>query len=153
MERHFKDGRFEFARLGLLGAAYRGLSDAGEVLVTLDGIPDGDREAWVREFIALAERLERQAHASAASGHRASARSAFLRASTYFHEASACAPGTSRPERFRALWLRHRDCWDHAAALFEPPVERVPIPTKACRWRGTSSGQRMDTSGRGPPSS
>ncbi|RKH28368.1 alpha/beta hydrolase [Corallococcus sp. CA041A] len=136
MERHFKDGRFEFARLGLLGAAYRGLSDAGEVLVTLDGIPDGDREAWVREFTALAERLERQAHASAAHGHRASARSAFLRASTYFHEASACAPGTSRPERFRALWLRHRDCWDHAAALFEPPVERVSIPYEGMSLEG-----------------
>ncbi|RYZ42337.1 MAG: alpha/beta hydrolase [Myxococcaceae bacterium] len=136
MKRYFEDEGFEFSRLNLLGAAYRGLSDVGEVLVTLDRIPDGDREAWVREFTALAERLEEQAHASAIAGHRVSARSAYLRASTYFDEASSRAHGTSEPERFTSLWQRHRACWDAAATLFEPPVERVAIPYEGTRLEG-----------------
>ncbi|RKG84383.1 alpha/beta hydrolase family protein [Corallococcus terminator] len=136
MKRYFEDEGFEFARLNLLGATYRGLSDVGEVLVTLDRIPDGDREAWVREFTALAERLEEQAHASAVARHPISARSAYLRASTYYDEASSGAIGTSEPERFSTLWQRHRGCWDAAAVRFEPPVERVAIPYEGTRLEG-----------------
>lgn len=51
-----------------------------------------------------------------------------LRASTYYDHASSMAPGTSNPERFHLLWERHREGWDNAIELFDPPVEKVEIP-------------------------
>jgi hypothetical protein len=136
MPRYYDDDGFEFERLILLGGAYRSLTDVGEVLVTTDRIPNGDREAWVREFTALATRLHAQAAASASAGHHISARSAYLRACSYFATASAQAPGTSDPDRFHTLWQQHRDCWDAAAAAFTPPVESIRIPYEDTELEG-----------------
>ncbi len=128
MQRHYDDDGFEFDRLNLLGSSYRGLTDVGEVLVTIDAIPNGDHEAWVHEFAALGVRLAHQADASLARGHRISARSAYLRAASYLATASAAAPGTDQPERYHTLWEQHRRVWDAAAALFDPPIEPIRIP-------------------------
>jgi hypothetical protein len=49
VQRFYQDGGFNFATLIALGSAYRGLADVGEVLTTIERVPDGDREAWVRE--------------------------------------------------------------------------------------------------------
>jgi hypothetical protein len=136
MQRVFKDDGFEFERLNLLGAAYRGLTDIGEVLVTLDRVTDGDRDSWVKEFSALGDRLEQHAQQCLAGKHHESARSAYLRACSYFASASASAPGTSDPDAFDRLWERHRDCWDHATALFTPPVESVRIPYEGIELEG-----------------
>jgi hypothetical protein len=124
----FEDERFEFDRLSLLGSAYRGLTDVGEILTALDDVVDGDRESWIAAFSSLAERVRAQAEASLDQGHLASARSAYLRASSYFASASAASPGSEDPTRFTTLWEKHRDAWDAAVDLFDPPVERVDIP-------------------------
>lgn len=124
----YEDQGFEFERLLLLGSCYHRLADAGEVLVTLDAVPDGDHEAWVSSFGALGDRLRSQAEASAAAGHSASAAAAYLRACSYYASASSHAPGTSDPDRFHTLWESHRDCWDRAVATFDPPVEKVAVP-------------------------
>src|SRR5689334_1720339 len=112
MKRIYDDDGFEFERLNLLGAAYRGLSDVGEVLVTVDEIPNADKDAWVARFGALGDRTRAHADDCLAKGHRESARSAYLRACTYFQTASANAPGTKDPDAFGRRWHDHRDCWD-----------------------------------------
>jgi hypothetical protein len=136
MKRFYADDGFEFDRLNLLGSAYRGLTDLGEVLVTLDQIPDGDHEAWVTAFAALGARLEGQAEASRSAGHRVSARSAYLRASSYFATASSAAPGTSDPDRYHSLWESHRSAWDAAVPLFDPPIEPIEIPYEGTTLAG-----------------
>ena len=136
IKRYFQDEGFEFDRLMLLGAAYRGLSDAGEVLVTLDTVVDGDRESWITAFSLLAGRLRAQAESSLAGGHRVSARAAYLRASTYYATASAASPGSSDPHRYFTLWEQHRAAWDAAAALFDPPVESIKIPYEGTTLAG-----------------
>src|SRR5262245_44032293 len=128
VHRQFEDVGFEFDRLMLLGSAYRGLTDAGEVLRALDAVVDGDHESWIAAFSSLAERLRAQADASLAKGHTASARSAYLRASSYFATASAASPGSDDPSRFTTLWEKHRDAWDAAGDLSDPPVERIEFP-------------------------
>lgn len=146
----FQDPGFEFERLVLLGGAYRSLTDTGEVLATLDTITDGDRESWITAFTALGQRLRDQADASLASGHCASARSAYLRASTYFASASAASPGSEIPERYTTLWEAHRAAWDAAVALFDPKVEYVEIPYEDTTLGGyffhadTRAGRRAD---------
>jgi hypothetical protein len=151
MKTRFEDGRFEFDRLNLLGAAYRGLSDAGEVLIALDDVVDGDSESWIAAFSSLAERLSAQADASLANGHIASARSAYLRASTYFATASSASPGSKDPTRFTTLWERHRDAWDAAVDLFDPPVERIEIPYEGMVLHGYFFHARRNTAGDSSP--
>src|SRR5208283_3238235 len=55
-----------------------GGTDLGEVLVTCGKIPDGDEEAWCREWGALADRVRGIGLAALAAGHRVSARDALL---------------------------------------------------------------------------
>lgn len=128
MQRRFTDDGFEFDRLILLGGTYRGLTDTGEVLMALDQVADGDGASWVSAFTALAERLESDAIASAAGGHVQSARSADLRAASYFATAAAYAVGVQGSEAATALWERHRAAWDRAASRFNPAVEKIGIP-------------------------
>jgi hypothetical protein len=54
-KRHYADDGFEFDRLILLGGAYRGLTDVGEVLMTLDAVADGDAEAMALSPATVAQ--------------------------------------------------------------------------------------------------
>jgi dienelactone hydrolase len=128
VQRFYEDEGMNFAVLIGLGFAYANIADVGETLATIERIPEGDGEAWVREWTATADRLRQQADESEKGGHRVSARSRLLRASTYYDHASQQAPGTSDPTRFTSLWEQHRTCWDRATALFDTPVEHVQIP-------------------------
>ena len=128
MQRFFDDDGFHFATLIALGSAYRGLADVGEVLATIERIPEADRDAWVSEFSATAKRLADAGDASAHGGHGTSARTAWLRASLYYDLASSMAPGTSDPDRYHSLWEQSRALWDNAIDLWPTPVDRVRIP-------------------------
>jgi len=128
MRRFYDDEGMNFAVLISLGSAYANTTDVGETLATIERVPEGDREAWVKEWTATAHRLAKQADESRAGGHTVSARTKLLRASTYYDHASAMSPGTKDPSRFTSLWEHHRDCWDRAVDIFECPVEQVHIP-------------------------
>ena len=136
MERFYTDDGFQFAVLIALGSTYRGVADIGEVLSTIDRIPEGDREAWVREWRATADRLAAGAQTSLDAGHRVSARSAWLRASLYYDHASSMAHGTADPGAYDTLWERQRECWDAAVPLFDPPLEHVAIPYEGTTIEG-----------------
>jgi hypothetical protein len=128
MQRFYDDEGMNFAVLISLGFAYANITDVGETLATIERIPEGDNEAWVKEWTATAHRLAHQADESLAGGHTVSARTKLLRASTYYDHASSMSPGTADPSRYTSLWERHRQCWDRAVEIFESPVERVQIP-------------------------
>ena len=128
MHRFYEDEGMNFAVLLSLGAAYSNLADVGETLATIDRIPNGDIEAWVREWTATGDRLVADADKSLAGGHHVSTRARLLRASTYFDHASAQAAGSEDPSRFTSLWEKHRTCWDRSIELFDTPVEQIRIP-------------------------
>lgn len=136
MQRYYDDEGMNFAVLISLGFAYANITDVGETLATIERIPEGDIEAWVTEWTATADRLAQQADDSLAAGHRVSARTKLLRASTYYDHASAQSPGTQDPSRYTSLWERHRDAWDRAVDLFDTPVERIEIPYEATTLAG-----------------
>jgi hypothetical protein len=127
--RFFKDDDFEFMTEIALGAAAYRAAEAGEVLATVARIESGDYASWVGEWEATAERVRGLASASESAGHRLSAAEAYLRASTYYFNAAFFVVGTDGGEqRLAELWRTHRDCFEHAAALFDPPFEKVSIP-------------------------
>ena len=136
MQRFYDDDGMNFAVLNSLGFAYANITDVGETLATIERIPDGDREAWVKEWTATAHRLAGQADESLAGGHTVSARTKLLRASTYYDHASAMSPGTSDPSRYTSLWEKHRACWDRAVEIFECPVVHVQIPYEGTTLEG-----------------
>jgi len=124
----FKDEGFQFATEIALGASYHRCADVGEVLATIDGVKDGDFDSWCDAWIETAERVEAAAAEAEAAGHRISAREAWQRASTYFDKAAFYMLGTRDPDRWTPIWRRHRQCFERAAALHDPPFERVEIP-------------------------
>jgi hypothetical protein len=116
---------FQFA----LGGVHYGAGDLGEMLSTVDRIVDGDADSWCREWISTAQRLATVAEGCESSGHRVSARSAYLRAATYYAVALSSVDGTKEPAALlQPTFAEHRRCFDAYAQLLEPPAERVKIP-------------------------
>ena len=126
--RLFKDPDFDAMMELALGACYHRGADVGEVLATADRIRNGDPESWFEQWGITAERIRTRAEASAAAGHIVSARRAFLRASTYYDAATFFIDRTKDADRFQSAWEDHRDCWNRAMGMAEPPVENVGIP-------------------------
>jgi hypothetical protein len=121
----FEDDDFQFAVENVLGSTPHGGADVGEVLVTVDRVPNGDAGAWVTQWSATAERLAEQARDAEEAGHPRSAAARWLRAASYWSEAADKAEGT-------ALWERHRHAWDRFVdltdGLGQVAVERLEIP-------------------------
>jgi dienelactone hydrolase len=125
----FDDESFSFEALRAAGFACYGGADLGEVIVTAQGIGDGDERAWCREWKATAERVHTLAEKSLAARHRVSAREALLRASNYYRTAEFYLrehPATD-PEA-KLLSTRSRETFAAAAELFDSPVDAVTIP-------------------------
>jgi alpha-beta hydrolase superfamily lysophospholipase len=134
--RFFRQDDFEFLTEIALGATAYRAAEAGEVLATVGRVKNGDYSSWVREWEAMATRVQWLAHESEQAGRRVSARESYLRASTYYFNAAFFVLGTHQGRRLQELWRSHRDCFERAAALFDPPFERVAIPYEQTMLEG-----------------
>ena len=125
----YKDDDFQFAVENVLGSVWSRAADIGEVLTTVDRIPNGSAQAWVEQWTATAARVADEARAAEAAGHVRTAAARWLRAASYYSEASDKADATGD---FTPLWERHRDAWDRfvdlTAAGGDLTVERIRIP-------------------------
>jgi hypothetical protein len=124
----FQDPGFQDAFERVLGGAFRGAADAGEVLATAARVCDGDADSWVREWTATAGTAWAAGGVASRKGHRVSARSHLLRAGGYYDAALRLVTFSTEPERQLVLWRRQRACWDRAVALFDAPAERLELP-------------------------
>jgi len=125
----FDDESFSFETLRTAGFAAYGGADLGEVLATASHIGEGDEAGWHQAWQATAQRVSEIGEQARASGHRASAREALLRASNYYRTAADFLlehPATD-PE-MTLLSAGQRDTFAAAAALFDTPVQDVSIP-------------------------
>ena len=129
MHAFFKNDDFQFSVEGILGNTYWRGADIGEVLTTVDRIPNGRATAWVSEWTATADRVADEARAAEAAGHVRTAAARWLRASNYYSEACDKADATGA---FTELWDRHRDAWDRFVDLTtaggDIVVERIAVP-------------------------
>lgn len=149
MARIFKNEDFEFSLSIALGSAYSGQADVGECLAVAGRIKNGDNDSWVEEWTKAGARVRDTATQAEASGHRESACGAWLRAATYLSIATYQVAGSKRDGEFEQLWEQHRDCWERAVALFDPPAERVAIPYEETTLEGYLF--RVDESGEKRP--
>ena len=124
----FKDESFAFEFVRNLGFMYYGGSDLGEMMSTADKIIEGDFESWFREFDKLARRVLSRADASFAAGHHESARTAYLRASTYFRTAEFYLHGNAKDPRILLEAKASQEAYARAAKLAGPSWEPIEIP-------------------------
>ncbi|HEX3874372.1 MAG TPA: alpha/beta fold hydrolase [Solirubrobacteraceae bacterium] len=87
-----------------------------------------DLDAWHDAWVALAERVAALARAEQQAGHLVSARSAYLRASTYFRTAGVMLFAVPVDPRQVTCNLRQTEMFRLAAALMRAAPEVLEIP-------------------------
>ena len=124
----FKQQEFDFFFQWIAGSQTHGGSEVGETFYVAAQIEGGNSEDWVKEWDAMGRRVEARAEQSLAGGHRVSARESYLRAYTYYRATLLFISPVDEIERYRARYAQAQVCFQKAAALFDPPLERVEIP-------------------------
>ncbi len=125
----FRNESFAFETLRAAGAAAYGSADLGEILATARAIPDGDEVAWLSSWRSTAQRVHAIADTSLAAGQRASARDAYLRASSYYRTAEFFRRADPASDaNVRDLSRASRSTFVRAIGLMDRPVEEVRIP-------------------------
>jgi len=125
----FDDESFSFEALRAASFATYGGAELGEVLVTARAIPNGDENAWHREWKATAERVEQLGRTSLAAGHLVSAREALLRASNYYRTAEFYRRENPwHDPEVALLSTRSRETFQTAMPLFGFGFEQIVIP-------------------------
>ena len=132
----FADETFAFELLRTMGHAAAGAADIGECLAAASRMQDGDVESWHREWLALADRVRREAEDSAAGGHAVSARGGFLRASNYYRAAEFFLHEDAADPRLLATWRASRDAFARAVPLLPHPAEAVAFPYEGTTLAG-----------------
>jgi hypothetical protein len=133
----FADPSMEFMTQAMLGRMNAGAADAGEVLTTIDRIPDGDSVAWVREWEATGDRIAAIGDDCLARGHRVSARDTLLRAASYYAACLQAVDGCADPDAVLArTFSAHRRCYEQYLDLLDDPPERLEIPYEGTTMPG-----------------
>jgi len=101
-------------------------AEIGECLYAAKRIDETDGESWIKEWAALAERVEKIGEEALEKGHTISAREAFWRATNYYRAAEyGCPP--SHP-RFFELWEKSVRSFHKACPLYNPPIQIIEVP-------------------------
>lgn len=125
----FNDEAFSFETLRTAGFGEYAGAQLGEVVALAGRVADGDEESWLTEWSALAQRVHGIADLALASGHRVSAREAYLRASNYYRNSEFFRrEDPNNDPRAKELSRLSRETFATAITLFDAPVERVAIP-------------------------
>jgi hypothetical protein len=110
----------------ILGISGTGGSEANECFLALEKTKKNNDQSWIKEWAALAEKLEQQAERSMEAGQTLNARREYLRASAYYQVAMfSLSPAD---ERLFTYLARSREIFHKVAQLFCPPIEVVDIP-------------------------
>jgi hypothetical protein len=120
----------DFETLFAFGSAGYGCAEFGELVTAVNRINSAGAsyQAYYETFLALANRTSALADDERAAGHTATARSAYLRACTYYDMCLYFILGTSAAAREAASYADVQRCWQAASQLFDTPAERVRIP-------------------------
>jgi len=111
-----------------LGRAVHGAADVGEVLAAVAGVPAKDHDAWFAAWRDLGDRVAAQGDAAAAGGHRASAASAYLRASAYLAVAVNAVAALASDAELLPTFRAHRRAWDAWVDHADLDVVGVAVP-------------------------
>ena len=125
---HFNDDDMDFSFQWILGSTHNGGCEIGEAFYAACQMEDGNPRSWEKEWLALAERVEKRAETSLEEGHNLSASEAFQKAANYYRAVLI----TMYPldPQFEEIGQKSRECFKKAGNLSEPKVEYFEIPFK-----------------------
>ena len=132
----FKHPTFEVIFLTSLGRSYYSGGNIGKVLYLTRQVEDGNFESAFLAFKQAGDEAHAMAEDSAASGHRESARQAYLWAQNFYDSSTYFIDGSKDPSRFLPTWELLYDCWLKSLPLFDPPIEPVKIPYENTELHG-----------------
>jgi pimeloyl-ACP methyl ester carboxylesterase len=132
----FKNPTFEIIFLTSLGRAYFSGGNVGKVLYLTRQVEDGNFESAFLAFKQAGDEARAVAEESASSGHKESARQAYLWAQNFYDSATYFIDGSKDPSRFLPTWELLYDCWLKSLPLFDPPIEPVRIPYENTELHG-----------------
>ncbi|MGA2181439.1 MAG: alpha/beta fold hydrolase [Bryobacteraceae bacterium] len=132
----FADPDFGFTAQIVQGGSYYRAGNPGKLLAIVSKIKAGDFESAWQSYHQAGVESRTLADQAAAKRHNVSAREAYLWAASYFSAALRFLDGTADPERMLPCWQEYAACWSAAAALFDPPMERVEIPYEGASLTG-----------------
>ena len=112
--------------LRLVAQAQQGGGDVFDIARAMKNVEAGDKAAWERAWLELAEKTEARAKQALAAGHQRTARQYFFHANNYYRMSDVLltiAEEPKRAERFR----KSRDNFRAAASLNESPIEVITV--------------------------
>jgi Acetyl xylan esterase (AXE1) len=120
----------DFDTLFAFGGTGYGSAEFGELVRAVDQInaAGASYQTYYDTFLALAQRTAADGNQELAAGHRASARSAYLRAASYYDLVLYFILGTTARAQEAGAYAAMQRCWQQASQLFDPPFEPVKIP-------------------------
>jgi hypothetical protein len=120
----------DFETLFAFGSIGYGCAEFGELVTAVNQVnaAGASFQTYYDAFLALAQRTSAQADQELAAGHAASARSAYLRAATYYDMCLYFILGTTARAQEADAYTAMERCWQGASQLFDPPFEPVRIP-------------------------
>lgn len=143
----FRDNDLDYATRGVLGRAVHGASEVGEVLATIARVRHASD--WAAQWQLTAESAQRRADLALAAGHRVSARSAFLRAATYWACVLDGLAGESDDSALLAAFRAGRRAWDGFIDCSGGAHLRIGVPYEGTTLPGYLL--RPDATGRRRP--
>ncbi len=130
----FEEEDLDYRLQVTIGKAAFGGSSLGELLSAASKVDEKNLNTWSAEMRALAARVESIAKDELEKNNTETAKSAFLRASTYYRAATA----TERV--VDPLYLqdikKNEECFQQFALLSNPVIEKIEIPYKGESLRG-----------------
>lgn len=112
--------------LRFVAQAQQGGGDIFDIARAMRGVEAGDRDAWERAWLDLAQKSESQAREALANGHNQTAKQHFFHASNYYRMSDVLltiAEEPTRAERFR----KSRENFRAATVLQSPPTEAISV--------------------------
>ncbi len=124
----YDDASYNFEIIRTLSHAVNGAADINECMNVAENVSAGDGEAWYREFMNLAERVEIFGNQCESRGHLLSAYSSYLRASNYYRMADFYIHANPSDERIKDCSRHAIVAFKKAAPGFRHPMECFQIP-------------------------
>jgi hypothetical protein len=120
----------DFETLFAFGSIGYGCAEFGELATAVNQVnaAGASFQTYYGVFLALAQSTGAQADQELAAGHLVSARSAYLRAATYYDMCLYFILGTTARAQEAGAYAVMERCWQQASALFDLPFEPVRIP-------------------------
>jgi len=126
------DGQFQRTLL----ASYAGFADLGEAFATAREIGRPDADRWYNSWFGRAEAVRGIAAAAIAAGHRASARSAYLRAAEYYRQSYFFLRSDLADPSLQRAYTAQVAAFTAAIPLLDLHVETFAVPYAGATLKG-----------------